>query len=496
MLTRLKINGFKNLINVDVSLGPFTCIAGANGVGKSNLFDAIMFLSALADRPLIDAARCIRDEENRSTELTSLFFHAGGALQDEMSFEAEMLVSSDGTDDLGQRAKATITFLRYNLVLGYRQGDAQRPEQLVVKREELKHINVSDAHKMLGFQHAPAWRRSVVQGARRGAPFISTTLRDKSAEDEAGTSRIVLLHQDGGAGRPREHLAETLPRTVLSNTNAIESPTALLARREMQSWRLLQLEPSSLRNSDSFNSPSHLGADGSHLAATLHRLARTHTSNGSPDKAAIYARVANRLSELVEDVSDVAVDEDHRRELLTLQVRDRSQTWHAARALSDGTLRFLALAILELDPSAQGLLCFEEPENGIHPERIPAMVRLLKDLSVDPEEESGPDNPLRQVIVNTHSPSVVSLVDEDDLLVAEPREIAVAGKRHRGVGFAWLHDTWRCRLRPDERTLSLGQLRAYLNPLAFESPSPTKRRRVKDRDDARQMYFEYYQTSE
>jgi predicted ATPase len=86
-------------------------------------------------------------------------------------------------------------------------------------------------------------------------------------------------------------------------------------------------------------------------------------------------------------VSDVAVDEDHRRELLTLQVRDRSQTWHAARALSDGTLRFLALAISELDPSAQGLLCFEEPENGIHPERIPAMVRLLKDLSVAPEED-------------------------------------------------------------------------------------------------------------
>ena len=496
MLTRLKVNGFKNLVNVDVSLGPFTCIAGANGVGKSNLFDAIMFLSALADRPLMDAARCIRDEKNRSTELTSLFFHAGDSLQDEMSFEAEMLISPEGTDDLGQRAKATITFLRYNLVLGYRQADVQRPEQLVVKREELKHINVSDAHKVLGFQHAPIWRRTVVQGARRGAPFISTTQRDMAVADETAMSRIILLHQDGGSGRPREHLAEMLPRTVLSTTNAIESPTALLARREMQSWRLLQLEPSSLRNSDFFNSPAHLGADGSHLASTLHRLARTRTSNGAPDEAAVYARVANRLSELVEDVLDVAVDEDHRRELLTLQVRDHSQTLHAARALSDGTLRFLALAILELDPSAQGLLCFEEPENGIHPERIPAMVRLLKDLTVDPEEESGPDNPLRQVIVNTHSPSVVSLVDEDDLLVAEQREIAVGGQRHRGVGFAWLHDTWRCRLRPDERTLSLGQLRAYLNPLAFESPSPTKRRRVKDREDARQMYFEYYQNNE
>ncbi|MEN9520623.1 MAG: recombination protein [Cyanobacteriota bacterium] len=53
MLTRLKVTGFKNLVDVDVRFGAFTCIAGANGVGKSNLFDAIRFLSALADMPLL-----------------------------------------------------------------------------------------------------------------------------------------------------------------------------------------------------------------------------------------------------------------------------------------------------------------------------------------------------------------------------------------------------------------------------------------------------------
>ena len=57
MLTRLKVTGFKNLIDVDVRFGPFTCIAGANGVGKSNLFDAIGFLSALAELPLMEAAK-------------------------------------------------------------------------------------------------------------------------------------------------------------------------------------------------------------------------------------------------------------------------------------------------------------------------------------------------------------------------------------------------------------------------------------------------------
>ena len=51
VLTRLKVEGFKNLDRIDVRLGPFTCVAGPNGVGKSNLFDAISFLAALADKP-------------------------------------------------------------------------------------------------------------------------------------------------------------------------------------------------------------------------------------------------------------------------------------------------------------------------------------------------------------------------------------------------------------------------------------------------------------
>ncbi len=70
MLTRLKVSGFKNLVDVDVRFGPFTCVAGANGVGKSNLFDAIRFLSAIADCPLIEAALSVRDEGGRTESCT------------------------------------------------------------------------------------------------------------------------------------------------------------------------------------------------------------------------------------------------------------------------------------------------------------------------------------------------------------------------------------------------------------------------------------------
>ena len=481
MLTRLRVSGFKNLADVDVRFGPFTCIAGANGVGKSNLFDAIAFLSALADRPFIDAARCVRDEKNRSTEVRSLFFRIGDDFVDEMSFDVEMIIPGEGQDELGQTAEAAITFLRYRLVFGYETlGDAPNSSRMVLKREELMHINKGDAPKMLQFKHSPKWRNSIVKG-RHVAPFIST---DKGNE-------IVKLHQDGESGRPRSLRAAALPRTVLSSTNSIESPTAVVAKREMQSWRLLQLEPSALREPDAFTSPTQVGVDGAHLAATLHHLARLEAAaNGKSGNGAIYARVANRLSELVEDVRSISVDVDYKRELLTLQVIDRNLTNHAARALSDGTLRFLALAILELDPHANGLLCFEEPENGIHPERIEAILRLLKDIAVDPGEDIGSDNPVRQVIVNTHSPSVVALVDDSDLLVARPKTITLKGKRCSAVEFAWLSETWRDVEGGNIRPISRGVLKSYLNPLAVTGGTNSRDSemcRVKDRSDLQQL---------
>ena len=196
----------------------------------------------------------------------------------------------------------------------------------------------------------------------------------------------------------------------------------------MQSWRVLQLEPSALRQPDEFSAPAHLGADGSHLPATLYRLARTQdsqkTNGAAHDEAArwVYGQVANRLAELIDEVRELWVERDERRELLTLYVKGRDLTPHPARALSDGTLRFLALAVLQQDPEAQGLLCLEEPENGIHPERIPVILELLQDIATDVEEPLSLENPLRQVIVNTHSPAVVLQVDDDSLLVAELKE--------------------------------------------------------------------------
>ncbi|MDX1982798.1 MAG: AAA family ATPase [Bryobacteraceae bacterium] len=437
MLTRLRVKGFKNLVDIDVRFGPFTCIAGENGVGKSNLFDAITFLSRLADRPLIEAAMSIRDEPGRAGDPRGIFHHSGSRYADHVEFDAEMIVPREGTDDLGQDVEATTTFLTYGLTIRYRKTNGA--SGLEVLREELKHIPKGQASQHLRFPHkARGWRDGVVTGtgtAHRTAPFIST---------EPGEG-VVLLHQDK-QGRPRRFRAETLPRTVLSTANASEGATVTLARRELQSWRLIQLEPSSLRRSSPFQAPVMLGADGANLASTLHHLAKSLPGRSGGEER-VFSEVAHRLAELIDDVKTVSVDIDEKRELFTVQVTSKDGTVYPAKALSDGTLRFLALAVLAQDPSTTGVLCMEEPENGIHPSRIPAMISLLESIALSPHDPSGLDNPLRQVIVNTHSPLVVQEVNAADLLFAYLRERVrpSSQERYRDLAFGCLEQTWRAQ---------------------------------------------------
>ncbi len=437
MLTRLRVSGFKNLVDVDLSLGPFTCIAGANGVGKSNILDAIAFLSALSSHSLVEAALCIRDESLRTGDVRSLFHRVGSTYGDTMSFSVDMVIPKIGVDDLGQTATASSTYLTYELTLGYREDSARGSlGRISILEESLNHIKLEDASRRLGFPFSAEWRKSALSG-HRGVAFIST-------EKKEGSPTYIRVHQDGRAGATRKLAAADLPRTALSATTATETPTATLAKREMQSWSLLHLEPSSLRAPDKFIDPSVLGSDGSHLASTLYRMANSASDlDTTSNPKSVYARVANRLSSLIDDVRELEVERDETRQLLTLYVAGSDRTRHPARSLSDGTLRFLALAVLEEDTRSEGLLCLEEPENGIHPKRIPAIIKLLEDIAVDTSSAIGDDNKLRQVLINTHSPAVVSEVPDESLVIATPQVILDRETAYTVTKLSSLPSTWR-----------------------------------------------------
>ena len=124
MLTRLEVDNFKNLLDFSIDFGPFTCIAGENGVGKSNIFDAIHFLSLLADHSILEAALRIRGEGSESSEVTTndlsdIFWGRGADQNQEIRLAAEMIVDRDSIDDFGRKAIATATYLRYEVRLKF-----------------------------------------------------------------------------------------------------------------------------------------------------------------------------------------------------------------------------------------------------------------------------------------------------------------------------------------------------------------------------------------
>ncbi len=460
VLTRVRVRGFKNLVDVDVQLGAFTCIAGLNGVGKSNLFDALLFLKELAERPFIDAASRVRGGQDIAN-----LFTAG--LDGIMEIGVEMLIPLEGIDDFGQVSQASSTFLTYAVCLKYVEsiGGARRDEIHLVS-EELDYIQKGQAFRRLGFPHTPAWRDSVVR-TRRFAAFIST-------DPEKG---VIRRHQDDpggkGGGRTWEFPLHSLPRTVLSSArNAQEGPTAVLARQAILNTTLLQLEPSALRKPDDLRrDPPHLDAHGAHLPATLYRLA--HTPQG--ENTRVYAEIANRLAELISGVDRIWVERDDGRQLLTLFLQEFGGPALPASSLSDGTLRFLTLAVLEADPNEVGILCLEEPENGIHPSRIGEILRLLQDIAVDTSVPIGPDNPLRQVLINTHSPQVVGQVPDTSLLFADSR--GTGQQLARPLRLNCIQGTWRqTKSQPPLPGITKGDVLSYLNPAGSIEDSLERRK--------------------
>lgn len=490
MITRLQISGFKNLNAVDIRFGPFTCIAGTNAVGKSNLFDAIRFLSALASKPLAEAARSVRSEGQKASDIREIFYKFGNDYSERISFVVDMIIPKEALDELGQKAVPSITTVQYSLDIRLVQADDYRLE---IEREELKPIPLREANQNLFFKPTTKWKKSVIHG-RKTTNFIST--EEKENKDNS-TQLVVRLHQDQTGGKHSDRIASQLPRTVLSTVTA-EYPTACVARHEMKSWVMLQLEPSALRRSDDFEKrkTATLQADGANMPATLHRL-----NYENPD-ADILQKLTNRLVGLVEDLREITVDKDDKRELLTLMARFKDGNLFPARALSDGTLRFLGLAVLELDARSGSVICLEEPENGIHPTKIAEIIQLLQDIATDPGLPSDEDNPLRQVILNTHSPLVVQQVPEDSLLVAQTTARAVTASRSAPIiAFKPLRDTWRTQIpNAHSEMVSMGELLAYLGYPGKAEPDPipsasaeSKRTRVIDRADVAQIQLSFWQ---
>jgi len=386
MITYLKINGFKSFHNFEMEFTPFTVIAGANASGKSNLFDALTLLSRLAETDNLKKA--FSEQRGEFIELFTQYGDENNAI--EMQFVIDMLVNKNIKDAWGNETKLKYTRLRYELSIK-RITNSSGIQDLIVSKENLFKLNHQEdiwVSAIIPKKSLEYWRPKVGTG-KRGIPYIETVYENDLA--------IIQVPQDGTTGNKRRFPLSNATRTVLSSFDTIDFPHVLAAKEEMKSWKFLQLNPDDLRQATNKNNGEDtISISGKNLAAALFRIKQT-------DKYSLK-EISRKLNSFLPNFIDVDVIDDNENKQYLIKLKDVEKKEFSSRVLSEGTLRILALCILEFDDKHTGLLCFEEPENGIHPFRIKAMTELLKDLSVDFDEV---DIPLRQVIVNTHSPALV-----------------------------------------------------------------------------------------
>lgn len=167
-----------------------------------------------------------------------------------------------------------------------------------------------------------------------------------------------------------------------------------------------------------------LRADAANLAAFLYRLRETSPSNYSNIVASVRL-VFPFFDDFILEPSRLNPDK------IRLEWRERgSDTYFNASALSDGTLRFICLATLLLQPDLPSTILLDEPELGLHPYAINVLAELLRGAATK-----------TQVIASTQSVGLVNQFEPEDVIVVE-REDQQSVFRHldRADMQSWLDD--------------------------------------------------------
>lgn len=388
MITRIEIDGFKTFRSFQMDFAPFMVIAGTNASGKSNVFDALRLISRIGETSLREA---FSEQRGEAFEQFTLF--SNGERANKISFCVELLVDSEVRDNWGGKESLKYTRLRYRLVVIRRLNNLGF-EDLFIGHESLNPIR-HRSDKWLKSYIPPdkfaRWRPKVT--GRRGIPYIDTI------EDARQDKKSVKIYQDGRPGSGKEFPIDKMTQTALSAANSVELRHILAVREEMISWKFLQLNPAELRKPSPRMASDVVSSSGANLASTLFRMKNEDRS--------VLKYISRTLNALLPGFIEVEVDEQPEQNQYVIYLKDNDGRRFSSRVLSEGTLRLLSLCILKYDSRHKGALCYEEPENGVHAFRLAIVCELLKELTTNFTEDTSGSMPLRQVIVNTHSPIVI-----------------------------------------------------------------------------------------
>jgi predicted ATPase len=355
VLRRIAIQGFKSLVDVELELPRLTVLAGPNAAGKSNVLDALQMLArGGTQRTLADAL----SSPIRGFPAEAFTLPEGGlpALLRQpsagFSIEVDLELGASSTNGRQERAR-------------YRVGIEIDPDGGV--------LSVGDEH--------------LVKLGRDGEPKEHPRIEVVGEE--------LILRRVGGGGRP-PHEPLGANHTLLSDARLSGTSWPLFdaVREELRGWRTYYLDPgAAMRAAAAPREVADIGVHGEHLAPFLHGL--------KARRQPAFAAVRRALRNVIPSISAFDVDLDTTRGTLDIQIEQHGTTF-SSRILSEGTLRVLALCAIAATAEA-GVVAFEEPENGVHPQRLDRIAELLTSVA----RRSG-----AQLIVTTHSPGFVAAMLE------------------------------------------------------------------------------------
>lgn len=230
-----------------------------------------------------------------------------------------------------------------------------------------------------------------------------------------------------------ESLYGNIKEPKLLGSGHFESKVAgenVLVVESMRQWRIYHFhdtsETSLIKRLHNIGDNRYLRSDGSNLAAFLYLLKENHKD--------AYARIVNTVRLVAPFFGDFCLrPSPNNPDLIELEWYEREMDvpWKA-HILSDGTLRFICLATVFLQPSQlqPETILVDEPELGLHPYAITTLSALIRSTSKT-----------KQLIISTQSSDLVNEFDPEDVLVVNRNKGSSEIQRLSNKEFdEWLKD--------------------------------------------------------
>jgi len=367
VLVELHVERFKSFREARLPLAELTVLIGANASGKSNLLEALQFLSWLArGRRLSDLLYALRDRQLDVRGTLSRLAHEGSSW-----FTLGGLV--------GAEPQSALTFWSQ-----------------VGLRDDGLHILQEEAFESQKGSDDVLYLVKELDDTPRGTPRVDGVLYVAYDPFGVRTGGNIIACTDQQA-----------VFTQLTTPARIPSKFTLAQQRLPQAARQIQaalesilfLDPVPRRMRDySFTVERTLQGDGSNLSAVLYDLCEKQQR-----KSEVLAFVRSLPEQNILDLTFLTGPRGEVMLQLTESFGGNAQTYEAA-LLSDGTLRVLAVAAALHSVSEGALVVIEEIDNGVHPTRA----KLL----LDNIQRVARERKLR-VLLTTHNPALLDAIPVD-----------------------------------------------------------------------------------